>query len=73
MANKPETIIFQTKCNHNCIYFDKYYRNNLGDCITLSAGTKLIPGVFANSTEYVNVNISYALLPLNCFLLTAFT
>lgn len=24
MAKKPETIIFQTKCNYECVYYDKY-------------------------------------------------
>lgn len=43
MANKPETIIFQTKCNYSCVYYEKNYRSNLGDCITSLAGIKSIP------------------------------
>ena len=43
MANKPENVIFQTKCNYSCVYFEKNQRSNLGDCITSLAGIKLIP------------------------------
>lgn len=31
MANKPEKEIFQTKCNHSCVYFEKrlsFFKSN---------------------------------------------
>lgn len=71
MANKPEKIIFQTKCNRTCVYYEKNQRSNFSVCIILLAGKNFTPGEWCVSNiEMINdvtMNIYERGAEVECF------